>query len=303
MNKVASLALAAGFTVLVLTPFSSAAEEQPSVSVTPLKGPLHLMQGRGGNVVVSIGDDGVLLVDDDYAPYAPAYQQAIAKLTESDIEPRFVLNTHWHGDHTGSNAFWGERGAVIMAHTNVRRRMSTRQEMKALDRVVEPGPKVALPVVTYGDSLAVHFNGDDIEVQYYPRGHTDGDSVVFYSRENVVHMGDLFFKDAFPFVDIGSGGDVFGYAANVKALLARVDDSTLIVPGHGSLANKADLARFHQMLITTSAIVKSALEQDMAVEAIINRGLGEEWASWGKGFIDESMWIRTIAASVQLDTT
>ncbi len=116
-------------------------------------------------------------------------------------------------------------------------------------------------------------------------------------------MGDLFFKDAFPFVDIGSGGDVFGYAANVEALLARVDDSTLIVPGHGSLANKTDLKRFHQMLTTTSAIVKSALEQGMTVEAIIDRGLGEEWASWGKGFIDEAMWIRTVAASVQLGTT
>jgi glyoxylase-like metal-dependent hydrolase (beta-lactamase superfamily II) len=299
MNKVASLALAAGFTVLALTPFTSAAEEQPSVSVTPLKGPLHLMQGRGGNVVVSIGDDGVLLVDDDYAPYAGAYQQAIAKLTESDIEPRFVLNTHWHGDHTGSNTYWGERGAVIMAHTNVRQRMSTRQEMKALDRVVEPSPKVALPVVTYGDSLAVHFNGDDIEVQYYPRGHTDGDSVVFYSRENVVHMGDLFFKDAFPFVDIGSGGDVFGYTANVEALLARVDDSTLIVPGHGSLANKADLKRFHQMLITTSTKVKSGLEQGMTVEAITEQGLGPEWASWGKGFINEAKWISIIAGSLQ----
>ncbi len=299
MNILASVTLAAGLAALSLTPFSSAQEEPPSVTVTPLKGPLHLMQGRGGNVVVSIGEDGVLLVDDDYAPYAPAYQQAIANLTESDIEPRFVLNTHWHGDHTGSNAFWGERGAVIMAHTNVRQRMSTRQEMKALGRVVEPSPKVALPVVTYGDSLAVHFNGDDIEVQYYPRGHTDGDSVVFYSRENVVHMGDLFFKDAFPFVDIGSGGDVFGYADNVEALLARVDDSTLVVPGHGSLANKADLARFHQMLVKTSAIVKSSLERGMTVEAISEQGLGEEWASWGKGFIDEAMWIGTIAASVQ----
>ena len=305
MNRLASLTLtlATGLAALAFIPLSAAAEEPPAVSVTPLKGPLYLMQGRGGNVVVSIGDDGVLLVDDDYAPYAKAYQQAIAKLTQSDIEPRFVLNTHWHGDHTGSNIFWGERGAIIMAHTNVRQRMSTRQEMKALGRVVEPSPKVALPVVTYGDSLALHFNGDDIEVQYYPRGHTDGDSVVFYSRENVLHMGDLFFKDAFPFVDIGSGGDVFGYAANVEALLTRVDDSTLIVPGHGSLANKADLVRFHQMLISTSTIVKSALEQGMTVEAITEQGLGQEWASWGKGFIDEAMWIRTVAASVQLDTT
>ena len=203
MSKSASLALAAGFTLFLSTTLYAAQPEAPTVSVTPLQGSLYLMQGRGGNVVVSVGDDGVLLVDDDYGEYATAYQGAINTLAASAAEPRFVLNTHWHGDHTGSNAFWADRGAVIMAHTNVRQRMSTRQEMKALNKVVEPSPAAALPVVTYDDSLAVHFNGDDIEVQHYPGGHTDGDSVVFYSGQNVVHMGDLFFKDAFPFVDVG----------------------------------------------------------------------------------------------------
>lgn len=156
---------------------------------------------------------------------------------------------------------------------------------------------MALPVVTYGDSLVVHFNGDDIEVQHYPQGHTDGDSVVYYSRENVVHMGDLFFKDAFPFVDIGSGGNVAGYIAAVEAVLARVDDQTVIVPGHGSVADRADLLRYHHMLTTTSAAVLDSLARGMTVEDLASRGLGDEWASWGKGFIDEARWISFIAAS------
>jgi len=286
----------------LLAPFElaiSAEEDPPQVVVTHLRGPLHLLQGRGGNVVASVGRDGVLLVDDDYAQYAPAYRDALLGLVDSGLEPAFVLNTHWHGDHTGSNAFWAERGAVVMAHSNVRQRMSTRQEMKAMGRVVEPSPRVALPVVTFGDSQVVHFNDDDIEVQHYPRGHTDGDSVAFFSRENVLHVGDLLFKDAFPFVDIGSGGNVFGYIAAVEACLARVDDNTIIVPGHGAtVATRADLAHYHRMLTETSALVQSALERGETVDAVTARGLGAQWESWDRGFIDEARWISFIAASL-----
>ena len=297
MYRLTPLVLAAGLSALLFASLSPAGESPPSVSVSALRGPLYLMRGAGGNVVASVGQDGVLLVDDDYARYASAYQEALSNLTKTDLQPALVLNTHWHGDHTGNNGFWGGQGAVIVAHTNVRQRLLTGQEKNAFGQVVEPSPPAALPVVTFGDSLALHFNGDDIEVQHYPRGHTDGDSVVYYSRENVVHMGDLFFKDAFPFVDVGSGGDVGGYIANVETILARVDNKTLIVPGHGSLANKADLQRFHQMLTATSATVKSALAQGMTVEAIKAQGLGEDWASWGKGFINEASWISTLAAS------
>lgn len=296
MSRLTPLALIGGL-VLAFTCLSSAAQDKaPTVTLTPLKGALHLLQGRGGNVVASVGEDGILLVDDDYGEYAQAYHDALVQLAGPGLEPAFVFNTHWHSDHTGSNAFWAERGAVIMAHRNVRVRMSTRQEMKTIGRVVEPSPKQALPIVTFDDSLVIHFNGEDIEVQHYPTGHTDGDGVVYYSTENVVHMGDLFFKDRFPFVDIGSGGDVQGYIAAVASILARVDDSTVIVPGHGSLADKADLERYHRMLTTTSAQVLKSLDQGMSVEAITSRGLGEQWASWGGGFINEARWISFIAA-------
>ncbi|MBN7795471.1 MBL fold metallo-hydrolase [Parahaliea mediterranea] len=272
----------------------------PEVAMSKLPAPLHLLQGKGGNVVASVGEDGVLIVDDDYTEYAPAYDRALNGLAgEGEGTPRFVINTHWHFDHTGGNTYWGERGAVIVAHDNVYRRMSTRQEMKALDRVIEPSPRPALPVVTYGDSVALRFNGGAVEVQHYPRGHTDGDSVVYFVEQNVVHMGDHFFKDRFPFIDLGSGGSVRGYLNNVTAVLQRIDNDTVVVPGHGSLANKADLERYAGMLEATATLVVERLEDGASVDDIVARGLGQRWSSWGAGFIDEATWIRTVASSVK----
>lgn len=275
----------------------NADDKAPSVTTSALTGNLHLLQGRGGNVVASVGEDGVLIIDDDYEEMVPAYEAALTDLVGAGASPRFIINTHWHFDHVGGNLFWADRGAVVVAHSNVRERMASRQDMKFFDRVVEPSPAGALPVITYGDSLALHFNGDDIEVQHYASAHTDGDSAVYFTSENVVHMGDLFFKDGFPFVDLGSGGSVAGYIAAADAVLARVDDSTVIVPGHGSLADKADLQRYREMLATTSDAVEARLAAGESVDNIVEAGLGEEWDGWGDGFIDEATWIGFIANS------
>lgn len=291
----------AGLSLAALASTHSLAQEaapEVEVKVTPIAGPLYLLQGRGGNIVASVGEDGALIVDSDYANYAPAHQAAVAELTGSDAAPKFLLNTHWHFDHTGGNNFFGERGSVIIAHQNIRSRMSTRQDMKALGRVVEPSPKPALPVVTYGDSIALHFNGDDIQVEHFPTGHTDGDSILFFAAENVVHMGDTFFFDRFPFVDIGSGGNAFGLIANIEAILTRIDDDTAVVPGHGPLTDKEGLARYHNMLVTTSSLVVAKLEEGMPIERITEDGLGDEWDSWGAGFIDEATYISFIAGSL-----
>lgn len=295
------LILIISFTLVLIPPAEPARADAdtPTVTSALIKGNLHLLQGKGGNVVASVGNDGILIIDDDYAEYASAYHKVLKSISGSEGLPRFVVNTHWHSDHVGGNAYWGERGAVIVAHNNVYQRMSTRQEMKAFNRIVEPSPRPALPVVTYGDSLALHFNGDDVEVQHFARGHTDGDSVVFFSAENVVHLGDHYFKDSFPFVDIGSGGNVISYTANVAEVLARVNDSTVIVPGHGDLATKADLERYLNMLLTTTEQVKSSLAEGLTVDEIAARGLGKEWDSWGRGFIKAPAWIDFIAGSLQ----
>ena len=290
--------LVATTAALPVVPALAQEASQPAVTVTPIKGPLYALMGRGGMVVASVGDDGVLLVDANYRESAPAYDEQIRALAGDEAVPRFVVNTHWHLDHTGGNLFFAERGSVIIAHENIRVRMSTRQEMKRRNRVIEASPGPALPVVTYGDSVALHFNGDDIEVQHYPRGHTDGDSVVYFAAENVVHMGDLVFANRFPFVDIDSGGNVFGAIDNIAAVIARIDDQTVVVPGHGAITDKAGLADYHRMLVTTSNQVKEALAGGQSIEEITAAGLGDEWDSWGTGFIDEAAWIRSIADSL-----
>lgn len=288
-----------GLALVALAGPALGAEEPVSVKTVPVKGTLQVLQGRGGNVLASIGKDGVLLIDSDYGQYAPAYLEALADLAPAADAPRFVLNTHWHGDHTGGNEFWAGRGAVVVAHSNVRRRMSTRQELKVRDTVIEPSPAAALPVVTYGDAMALHFNGADVEIQHYPGGHTDGDSVAYFAQDNVVHMGDLLFLDRFPFVDVDSGGNVFRYIAHVESVLARLDDKTVVIAGHGGpLANKADVQRFRDMLVTTSALVKDKLAQGESLEAITAGGLGEEWSAWEWNFINEAAWISFIAASL-----
>ena len=298
MTNAINIALILAVLGLPFAAWSQEGDSAPSVKTTPLTGNLYLLKGRGGNVVASVGEDGILLVDADYGEYASAYQSALSDIFDGEAKASYVINTHWHGDHVGGNAYWGERGAVIMAQSNVYSRMSTRQEMKAFNRVVEPSPKAALPVVTYGDAIALHFNGDDVEVQHAPRSHTDGDSVVYFSAHNVVHMGDLFFKDRYPFVDLGSGGNVLSFTENVASVLARVDDDTLIVPGHGQLANRSDLQRYHEMLVTTTATVKAKLAQGMSVAAIAEDGLGDDWVAWDSGFISTEAWVGFIAASL-----
>lgn len=280
---------------VAVTSLAQGQDSPPSVTTTDLGDGLYLLQGRGGNVVASIGADGVLLVDNDYAEYQPAYRAAIEELGADSV--RFVVNTHWHGDHTGGNAAWGESGSVIMAHDNVRQRLSTRQESKARGRVTEPAPPAAWPLVTYADALALHVNGETVEVRHYPQGHTDGDSMVFFAEANLVHTGDLFFKDRFPYVDMDSGGTVGGYIENIEALLDSIDKDTVVVPGHGSLSKRADLERYHAMLTQTREEVRAMQASGLDLAAMVAQGLDSKWESWGSGFITEEYWITFLVTS------
>lgn len=254
------------------------------IEPTQLNGSAYLLTGAGGNIGVSAGDDGLLIIDDQFEPLAEKIATTLKELNEQPVS--YIINTHFHGDHTGSNAWFKEnQGATIFAHDNVRIRM-------ALNSEANPS---SLPVVTYDDGLSFHFNGDTVHVSHLAPGHTDGDSVVFFEKANVLHAGDLFFNKNFPFVDIASGGSVKGAIYNIEKLVEMSDEETQIIPGHGPLATKSDLEAYLHMLRATSAKVGSLkYRQGKSLEEAVEEGLGEEWTQWGSGFINEERWITTL---------
>jgi glyoxylase-like metal-dependent hydrolase (beta-lactamase superfamily II) len=235
--------------VLLAVPGMAAAQQDFSdvvVETTPLRGGLHLVTGRGGNIVASVGDDGVFLVDDQYAPLTDRIKAALAELTDQPV--RFVINTHWHGDHVGGNENFAAAGAVIVAHENVRERMSSDQFMAVFNRSVPASPAGALPVVTFEQGVSLHLNGDTVRVIHVASAHTDGDSLVFFETANVLHMGDVFFNGLYPFIDLGSGGGIHGMIAAVRLGLELADDETIVVAGHGPNADRAGMQAYLEML-------------------------------------------------------
>ena len=264
--------------------FAAVAQADRFASVTietvPVTGGISMLVGSGGNIGVSAGADGILIIDDQYAPLAAKIKAALAALG-SDA-PKFLLNTHFHGDHTGGNAEFGA-GSIIVAHENVRGRLVTGNS-----------PVVALPVVTFDDDVTLHFNGEDITLIHMPAGHTDTDSVVLFEGSNVIHMGDHFFNGGFPFVDLASGGTVQGYLSNLEKVLSWIAEDTAVIPGHGPLGTKADLLNFYNVIKDTSTEIRVKKSQHMSKEEIVAAGLGEQYQSWGQGFINEGRWIETV---------
>ncbi|MDA1369391.1 MAG: MBL fold metallo-hydrolase [Proteobacteria bacterium] len=264
--------------------FAAVAQADRFASVTietvPVTGGISMLVGSGGNIGVSAGADGILIIDDQYAPLAAKIKAALAALG-SDA-PKFLLNTHFHGDHTGGNAEFGA-GSIIVAHENVRGRLVTGNS-----------PVLALPVVTFDDDVTLHFNGEDITLIHMPAGHTDTDSVVLFEGSNVIHMGDHFFNGGFPFVDLASGGTVQGYLSNLEKALSWIAEDTAVIPGHGPLGTKADLLNFYSVIRDTSTEIRVKKSQRMSKEEIVAAGLGEQYQSWGQGFINEGRWIETV---------
>ncbi|HSQ23700.1 MAG TPA: MBL fold metallo-hydrolase [Pyrinomonadaceae bacterium] len=279
---------------LSLVSFSARAQQQDfskvEIKATKVSGNVYMLQGSGGNIGVSVGTDGILIVDDQFAPLADKIKAALKSLGEGKL--KFILNTHWHGDHTGSNAVFGPE-APIVAQTNVRKRL----QEGSTARKVEPAPKEALPVITFDQSVSVHFNGEEIRAIHFPHGHTDGDAVIFFMGSNVVHMGDDFFNGSFPFVDLDSGGDVDGYVRNVGEVLMKLPAGAKIIPGHGPLGTADDLKRFHRMLTETTEVVRRKIAAGRTLDEIKKDGLPEEWKPWGTGFVNTDRWIETIYRS------
>ncbi|WP_376738722.1 MULTISPECIES: MBL fold metallo-hydrolase [Alteromonas] len=270
-------------TTFIPAAFSQDRFEKVEIEATALKGSVHMLTGMGGNIGVSAGDDGILIIDDQFAPLAEKIAAALGELGSD--KPKYVINTHYHGDHTGSNAFFhSHKGATILAHDNVRVRLAN-------DEKVSPD---ALPAITYENGIKLHFNGETIHIMHLESGHTDGDSIVWFEQPDVMHTGDLFFNGLFPYIDLKSGGSVKGYIESVKQVMAKIDDDTVLIPGHGALSNKAEYTSFLAMIEETFAFVKAQKAQGKSLEAITEAGLDSQWDKWAWSFISEEKWIATL---------
>lgn len=263
----------------------------------PLTDTITLLRGMGGNIILVQGEHGLVMIDADYKEMSAALELILTEYGGID-KVTYLINTHWHGDHTEGNELVGHH-AQIVAHDNVRARLLTRQEIKLFDMVSEPYPEHALPSLTYSKQLSLFINGEVFEVVHFPRGHTDGDSVVFMKHANIVHMGDHFFANMFPFVDVENGGDVVQMADNIAAVIARIDDNTTVIPGHGLVSDKSDLMAFHEMLVGTINEVKTMMAEEMTVEQMQEEGLSLDWEEWANGLISSEHWIEIIVSSLQ----
>jgi cyclase len=255
-----------------------------TIKTTKLTESIYMLEGAGGNIGVSVGEDGVILIDDQFAPLTPKIQEAVSKLSSKPI--KFVLNTHWHLDHVGGNENLAAAGAVVIAHDNVRKRMSTEQFIQLMNRKVPPSPPRALPVVTFTSDITLHLNGEDIHVIHVDPAHTDGDSLVVFPRAKIIHVGDCYRTVGYPFVDLSSGGSFDGTIAVADKVMGMIDSTFKVIPGHGELSTRADLKTWRDMLAEIRASVKKQVDAGKALDAIQQMKLTARWDErWGKGSI------------------
>ncbi len=278
------------------------AQNQPQdgeLTVTPVRGSVHMLSmGAAGNVGVSAGPDGAFIIDDQFAPMAPRIAVAVAKLSKEPV--RYILNTHWHGDHTGGNEHFGREGYVIVAHDNVRTRMSREHFNRFFNRTTPASPTEALPVITFSNNMTFYFNGDTIRVVHVPRAHTDGDAVFYFEQADVLHAGDVFVRYGYPFIDLSSGGSIAGMIAGLDRMLAIIGANTIVIPGHGQLAGRDDVRGFRDMLAAARDRVVQRMKAGRTADQIIaEQPLAELDPRWGQGFIKAEQFIRTIVESEQ----
>lgn len=292
--------------VLAGAPFTSPAPAQQQdfseVQITREKvaDGIWMLQGAGGNLGLAAGEDGAFLIDDQFAPLTDKIRASVAEVTDQPI--RFLLNTHWHFDHTGGNENLGKAGVLIVAHDNVRERMSVDQFIEAFNREIPAAPEVALPVVTFNDEVTFHLNGETIRVFHVPPAHTDGDSVIHFQKADVVHMGDILFNGGYPFIDLSSGGSVDGVLAAVNRVLAMTDADTKFIPGHGPLASRKDLVAYRDMLQEVRARVAALVAEGKSLEEVQAAKPTEDLdETWGGGFMNGEQIVGIVYGSLTRD--
>ncbi len=276
------------FLILAITCAATPAFAQ-GITTHKVSGNIYMLEGRGGNIGVSAGEDGVLVIDTQYANMAGPIRDAIKKLSKSDIE--FIVNTHFHGDHTGGNQALGQETPII-AHEKARTRLLGTGD--ASDQAF----RNSLPWVTFDDDLSLHFNGEEIKIVHFPTGHTDTDCILFFTGSNVVHMGDHFFKGRFPFIDLAGGGDVASYMNNVQTVIDQLPRDVKIIPGHGALSTLDDLKAFKAMLDETVGIIRDGIGVGKDVAKLQAEGLPDKYAEAGTGFINTNRWISIVYESL-----
>ena len=267
------------------------------VTTTPLGSGLSMLQGAGGNLGVLVGEDGVLVIDDQYAPMTGKIRAAIAKLSAEPIG--YVLNTHWHGDHTGGNENFGEAGSHLVSHANVRRRLTTDQYSTLLKRIADAAPMGALPNITFTDSLTFHYNEQEIVAFHVPHAHTDGDGVLHLPRANVIHAGDVIFYGLYPYIDTSAGGSIDGMIAGVKTIIEISDDQTQIIPGHGPLLNRDQVQEYLEMLESARSKVAAEMAKGGDLQAVHAANPCAEWdETLGQVWLTSDQFVQSIFASL-----
>jgi glyoxylase-like metal-dependent hydrolase (beta-lactamase superfamily II) len=268
--------------LLVSTAVAQQDFSKVEIKATQVSKNVYMLEGSGGNIGVCVGSDGILIVDDQFAPLADKISAALAQLNPGKL--KYLINTHHHGDHTGGNEAVSGRGATILAQANVRVNMT--KDPKT--------PATALPVITFTQNATVYFNGEEISATHYGPAHTNGDSVIRFKSANVIHMGDQMMTERFPFIDFSSGGDLDGLMANWKTIIASAPADVKIIPGHGRLATLEDLKQLSAIVEESTALVRKGMAEGKTLEQLKADGLPEKFKSWGSGFINTNRWIETI---------
>ena len=293
-HHVAAIALGLGLSVLVPSSLAQFPDlDKVEIQTTQLADGVYLLVGAGGNIGASVGEDGVFLIDDQLAPLTDKIRAAIATISDQPI--KFVLNTHWHFDHTGGNENLGNAGAVIVAHDKVRDRMSVEQFSKALQRKTPASPSAALPVITFDESVTFHLNGQTIHAFHVDPAHTDGDSVIHFQEANVIHAGDVYFNGLYPFIDTDSKGSLEGIITAVEQILTMADEQTQIIPGHGPLSTRSELEAYRRMLVAVRDRTQAAIDQGMSLENFVASNPTADYdATWGKGFLSPKQFLTIV---------
>jgi glyoxylase-like metal-dependent hydrolase (beta-lactamase superfamily II) len=268
------------------------------IKVTKVAGTVYMLQGAGGNIGASVGDDGIVIVDDQYAPLADKIQVALKGITEKPV--RFIINTHYHEDHTGGNEFF-QKQAPIIAHDNVRKRLEeggTAGNGASVKFEHKPAAKDVLPIITFEHDVTVHLNGEDIRALHFPAGHTDGDSIIYFPKSNVVHMGDDFVTYGFPFIDVDGGGSIDGMIDGVEKAIAQLPADVKVIPGHGPVSSLDDVRIFVKMLKDTRSVVADALKKKMTLAQMKEKKILDPWKKYSGDFISEDAFVETLYNSL-----